>query len=403
MAAEVGIRDLRSQLAARVHQGDDQLLRRVPVDRALHDAAQQRRLAAAAVTEHQQVRVARDEVERDRLHRVLAEAQGHGIRFVDRVGQLGRRQHLGQQPDGRRALTAPPGRALAGELFERLAGVAVVDLFEQRQCDLREQLLVGEHAPRLVGAERLRELARDLRVGGVVELQLEARADEALQVHAQLVPARQGDDDMDAEAATAFEQLRERGLEVFEVLPQRPESVDEQHDVGAGEIGQASVGVLTPHVGERVEVLVAEHALAHREHARELFEQTREPLAAAAGRDTTDVGERLDAREAPAGEVHAVDAHLARRVRERQRRGERPQEHRAPRLRCAGDRDVSARACEIEHPRRLGLLRRVVDEAHRGPERPGAVGLRQHAAEGQHGRERRQPHWARAGNPACEA
>ncbi len=48
---------------------------------------------------------------------------------------------------------------------------------------------------------------------------------------------------------------------------------------------EASVCVLAAHVGERVEAVVAEHPLAHGEHAGELLEQTREPLAVAARRD----------------------------------------------------------------------------------------------------------------------
>ena len=215
-------------------------------------------------------------------------------------GSSSGREVLGEQTDGRCPRAAPAGRALARDAFEGLAEIGVVDLLQQRQGDLREEPVVGQHAPRLVGAEGRGELARDLRVGRVVELELQSRADQALQIEAQLAPARQRHDDVDAEASPALEQLAERLLEVFELRAQRAETVDEQHDVGARQLGETPVGVLAAHVGERVEAVLAEDPLAHGQHRRELFEQAGEPLAVTARRHAADVRERLDAGESAA-------------------------------------------------------------------------------------------------------
>ena len=55
VAAEVLVGDVAREVAAGVHEGHHELFGRVAVDRALHDAANRRRLAAARVAEHEEV------------------------------------------------------------------------------------------------------------------------------------------------------------------------------------------------------------------------------------------------------------------------------------------------------------------------------------------------------------
>src|SRR5690606_22406225 len=151
-----------------------------------------------------------------------------------------------------------------------------------------EQLVVGEQAARLIGADGRSELAADDRVSGVAEPQLELRADERLLVHPELVPAGGGEHEVDAEAAAALKQVGEHGLEFLELGAHESRTVDEDDDVGGDELRHAARGVLGAQRRDRVETALAEYALALREHSEQLLEEPSQPVPVGARRDAAD-------------------------------------------------------------------------------------------------------------------
>lgn len=98
---------------------------------------------------------------------------------------------------------------------------------------------------------------------------------------------------MDAEASAALQQLRDGAVEVFEVASQRAEPVDQQHDIGRGELRQAPGGMGGAHLRQRIEAVIAEDVFAHCDHRCELLDEPLEAFAVAARGDAADVREVL--------------------------------------------------------------------------------------------------------------
>lgn len=95
--------------------------------------------------------------------------------------------------------------------------------------------------------------------------------------------------DVDAVAAAALEQVGHRVVEVGELVAQRTEAVDDQHDVGGGQPWQPSLGAQVAQLVDGVDAVLAEQLLADRQHAAHLGDRAGGPLVVGAGGDAADV------------------------------------------------------------------------------------------------------------------
>lgn len=181
-----------------------------------------------------------EQVEQDGRERRLVQPDRHAARFGDGTRQEVRLQDVRQDPYGLGDVTAPRRPDGTGGAFQYGAQVRDVrHSVRTRQRDLREQLGVREDPARLVRRQRLGELAVDAGVGRVVEAQLDARAEVRLRGDADVVPAQHARDDVDAVPAPALEDVHDGVVQVLEVVAQRAESVDDEHDLGGGEAGRS--------------------------------------------------------------------------------------------------------------------------------------------------------------------
>ena len=97
-------------------------------------------------------------------------------------------------------------------------------------------------------------------------------------------------------------------------------------------------------------------------------------------------------RQRTAAEVQAIELHVRRVVRGRQRHHQRAQRRRLARSWSADDRDISCRPGQFGDQQIAALLVRAVDQADRHRQGPVPIAVRNQHVEGGRTRQRRQPH-----------
>ena len=410
--------DLPQQRAPVVDDDDLGFLRREPGRDALQEAPQQVRLATLGPTDRHEVRF---------VHGL--EVDGRQFEFVDGVRDplVGRRADRGKRREvqalrkqahlgGARAL---PGRVDGGdELPLPRADVGgVLDPVDARQADHGVQAARHDAAAGPGDGDDGLDLAVDLRVERVAELQLDARLERVLRRRPDLGPLGRRDPHVDAEAEAAVGERLDLRLERLELGLERRPAVDDEEHVGREPVGRnTAVAAALPVGGHRVDAQLCELHLSARPERGDLCDRATHPVDVEATGHGPDVCQVAHRREGAAAEVEAVETDLLRSMGERHARNARAQRHRLARLRAADDAEVAARAVEADPPRVAALLPGAVDQAERGREHPPErrIGglqatpfdLREPAEQLVHrGRlvERRQPHLVRGPAVPLEA
>ena len=115
------------------------------------------------------------------------------------------------------------------------------------------------------------------------------------------------------------------------------EPVDEQHHVGASQLGHPAGGVRGAQLASESMPCSRNTCLALRRASPRTSATVRRRVAVGAAGDAADVREPGERGQPAAGEVHAVDGDLARGVGERERGGQRAQQGRPAGLGAADD------------------------------------------------------------------
>ena len=408
--AEVLLRDLAQQGTTVVDDEDLGLGRPVQARDLVHDAAEHGRLAGVRVAVQVQQRFG-DRIDRERgeVRLVDAEQQFAGLRAVRRLrgrhgAQVGMADARGQQPQLGPCRSVPrrrdPGHEVVDPVGEARRVVHPVDAGQRRE---HLQAAVVEAAAG-DGRDVLRRLAVDLGVGRVAQAQLDAGADEVLDVRPDLHPTRRGDDHVHAVGEAARGDRLDLRLQHLELGAQRAPAVDDEEDVAVAVVGETLRTALAVRV-DGVDAVLPEVHLAGVQQAGDLGHRAADHVRLGAGRDAADVREVLQAGEAAAAEVDDEELHLLRRVGESQGGHRRPRERALAAQRSSDDRHVAGRAAERDREVLAALLQRHVDDAERDRERPRTPPARgdeterrvldevaEELVEGGRRHQRRQPH-----------
>ena len=220
------------QRAAHVDDHELQLVGRVRGDQPAPEPAQQRRLAALAVAEHEEVRVRAGEAHPHRVQAALLDADRDALARRRRRQLAAASSVARQQPDRRRRrarASARRPRRRARRARPRCPRPARPSTAAARSGSAGRP----SSAPRPghVGGQRRGRLARDQRVDRVVQLELEPRAEVVEQRRPDLGPAVGGDDDVHAEAQAGRGELLDLAVEPLELALERLPAVDQQEQV----------------------------------------------------------------------------------------------------------------------------------------------------------------------------
>ena len=90
-----------------------------------------------------------------------------------------------------------------------------------------------------------------------------------------------------------------RVVELLEVVAQGAEAVDEQHDLGGGQLGQLARGAQVAQLVDGVDAVLAEELLAVGEHGADLVDGAGGALAVGAAGDAADVRQSGQRRRPP--------------------------------------------------------------------------------------------------------
>ena len=250
-------------------------------------------------------------------------------------------------------------------------------------------------------------LAVDDRLLRVRRVQLQARTEDVLRLRTDVHPTGGRHDEVNAQRQASAHHRRHRAVQAVELAAQRAPAVDDQEHVAVAVVVRALQAATTVGV-HRVDAMRAEVTLAVVHDRRDLGEHTRAHLLGVARRDARHVRGACKAGERTAAEVHDVELDFLRRVGQRQGLHDRTQRRRLTRLRAADQREVTARARQVEDEGLAALLERQVDRAQGHAQGAGLTPRARHEAElrvraqvGHEGREgirdlqRRQPHLVR--------
>ena len=182
------------------------------------------------------------EIPQSGVHGVLPEAQRNGGLLCG-VGQRLGRQVFGKQPDRRGGRTGPRLRDLLREAFESLPDVLGFRDLQARESHLGQGLVVGQRPARGVGRNGRGQFAVDYRIGGIVQTQFDTGAEQGLVRHPEFPPAAHRDHQVQAIAGGLEHETGEGILERLEITAEDAVAVHQQHDVGAGQLGQSARGV----------------------------------------------------------------------------------------------------------------------------------------------------------------
>ena len=313
----------------------------------------------------------------------LGHRPGEGRRGREQLGDV---DALGQQ--AQTGGVHPPGGGVDGG--DRLAHAVAEGFGVALAVDARqgEQHLVGVHveaAARPVHGDVLLGVPVDDGRRLLVDAELDLRAEQGLDVHAQVEPPPRAHHQVDAVVEGPLHHPAQAPVLPLELFLERRPAVQDQEDVPVPVVGPAG-RPQAPVIGHRVDAVLAEVDFPVLQDRLDLGQHTAGALGVAARRDPGDVRQAPHRGES-AAEVQHVELDLQGRGGERQRHDQAAQRRGLARHGAPHDDAVALRAGEVVLEGLLLLLARQVDHPHGDAEGPFLPPRLRHESEPRVGRQ----------------